>query len=981
MENVPLVYILQKEIQMNYTSVKNVLRRAAAFVLAGVLAMPTVFAAPEEQRLQTGSQLVDGLTYINTVSEKGGSRVESFALELEPDTSVFPILAQGSGTVYGLATINKAVSNAQEQGFQVLGAINTDYFSTSTGVPMGIVIEDGVYKSSGNGRPAMAIDGGEVSFLDSVRVELTLAGEEWVVAPDHFNKWRTPTGGLYLLNQDFSSVSTRSDGAGWYVRMEVQEDDWGEIPALTVNSSFTLAVTEVFTADAAPVIGENEYILTADSTANKTAVFECFQVGDEITLTTTCQDSALSNAQWAGGTGDIMIADGELTDSSGWIHIKEGKAPRTALGVKADGTLLLYGVDGRRSGYSLGLTQKELAQELLDQGCVWAVNLDGGGSTAMSVWVPGRTGPAVVNRPSDGKARSCATYLLLVSQKEGNGRADRLAMAEDGLVVFTGSSLALPDTVVLDNRLNVLEEELTDLTITSRTGLGDVEAGVYLAGSATGTDTLRLRSRRLDAEGTAQIHVVDILTGFEVTRAGESAGLKKLAVKPGETVQLAVSGSYWGRTALRDCAPVSWTVTNGVGTVDEKGLFTASEQGGEGTITAAVGGLSHTITLTTTNIHRDVTEEHWAYEAVEYCYDKGIVGGISATEFGRDNQIRRADFMLMLYNAVGRPAVTAGCTFTDVEETDYYYTALSWGQSVGLASGTGNGAYSPNANITREQAFTILRQAMPLLGKECPTGSLTVLDQFADKHLIADYAKGHTATLVEQGVVSGKGTGIDPRGNLTRAEMAALLYKLITYTPVVPEPEQPEIPVEPEAPDQPETPVEPEVPDQPVIDPADYTLTLNLTEVTLGSAESVALTAALSPALEGAEITWTSSNSSAAVVTANGIVTNLFAGAGTPTVTITAGWNGLSASCTVRCIQAARTGRVVDAEKGLNVRSGPGTDYSVIGSLSNLMQMVILDEDSGWYHVMYLSRNGQAAIGYISGDYVQLTEAVPETEG
>ena len=58
-----------------------------------------------------------------------------------------------------------------------------------------------------------------------------------------------------------------------------------------------------------------------------------------------------------------------------------------------------------------------------------------------------------------------------------------------------------------------------------------------------------------------------------------------------------------------------------------------------------------------------------------------------------------------------------------------------------------------------------------------------MLDQFADRDLIAGYALGHTATLVEQGLVGGKGDGIDPRGNLTRAEMAVILYNAITFTP------------------------------------------------------------------------------------------------------------------------------------------------------------------------------------------------------
>ena len=411
-----------------------------------------------------------------------------------------------------------------------------------------------------------------------------------------------------------------------------------------------------------------------------------------------------------------------------------------------------------------------------------------------------------------------------------------------------------------------------------------------------------------------------------------------------------------------------------MGTVDENGLFTASKTGGTGSITASAGGKTQTIAISMTNVHTDVTEDHWAYTAVDYCYTHGIVGGISATEFGRDLQIRRGDFMLMLYNAMGKPAVTQDCTFTDVAPTDYYYTALSWGQSVGLASGTGDGAYSPGAPITREQAFTILRQVLPLLGKDCPDASLSVLDQFADRDRIADYAKGHTATLVAQGVISGKGDGIDPQGYLTRAEMAALLYKALTYTPIqdVPTgPEEPVDPVEPEEPVDPEGPVDPEEPIEPQLpDTSQYTLTLDHNEVTLKSGESVPLTASLAPAWEGAEISWTSSDPSAAPVSSKGAVTNLYAGTGTASVTITASWNGLSASCTVLCQQAAQTGTVTDAELGLNVRSGPGSDRPVIGGLDNGTCVVILGQEAGWYQVLYLNRAGQAAIGYVSADYL-----------
>lgn len=945
---------------MKKTAVHNAFRRASALALAVILTIPTVYAAAGEQKLQTSSTLVEGLTYRNTVTVNNSSRVESFSLELEEDSEAYPILLQGSGTIYGAATIKKVVSYAQELGYHVLGAVNTDFFSMSTGVPIGISIEDGVYKCDSEYEAAMLITDGRVTLCEQPKVSLTLTNQRdgSTITPHNLNKWRSATGGLYLLNSDFSTVSTRTSTSGWYARMKIVREEGEELPRLTVNSSLTLEVMELIHSDQALAIGADEYILTSDDVSGYDFVYQGLQVGDRLTLTTSCQDEALSAAQWAGGVGDVMIRDGRITDSAQWTYASDGRNPRTALGVTADGTLVIYAVDGRQSGYSAGLSQKDLAEEMLARGCQWAVNLDGGGSTAISAWVPGQSGPSMINIPSDGTARGCATYLLLVTDEAGDGEADRLALTEDGLTVLTGSSAALPQAVALDSGLNIVDKNPGGLSIVSGEGLGDVEGGVYTAGDRAGTDTLLLRSGELGVKGTAQIHVVDALTSLTVSKAGSSSALTSLTVKPGESVQLTVTGSYWNRTALRDWAPVSWTVTGGVGTVDENGLFTASRTAGNGTITAEAGGRSQTIQVSMTDVHTDVPAGHWAYEAVEYCYAHGIVSGVSATEFGQGSQIRRGDFMLMLYGAAGRPEVTTECTFTDVSPSDYYYTAIAWGQSAGLASGTGGGAFSPTAPITREQAFTILRLAMPLLGKECPTGSLTVLEQFSDHSQIADYARGHAATLVAQGLVSGKGDRIDPKGNLTRAEMAVLLYGVLTYTP---------------SPDA-AAPADPALPGTSGEPDAGYTLTLNASEITLGSGESYTLTAALEPEPDGAEVLWTSSDPSAAAVTAGGVVTNLYPGTGTAAVTVTASWNGRSASCVVYCGQAELTGTVVNAESGLNVRSGPGTENAVIGGLANGTRVVILSVENGWCHVLYSSKTGQAAIGYVSSAYIQLSK-------
>ena len=1005
---------------------RSLSRRAAALFLALVLAAPSALAHAGEQTLQTAIPVLDGLTYYNTITVNNDSRVESFSLELEEDSSVTPILVQGSGSVYGAVTINTAVSRAREAGLHVVGAINTDFFSLSTGVPIGIVIEDGVYKSSGNEENALLITDGQVSIMGHPQVELTLTNHtnDQTVTPHHFNKARASTGGLYLYNQDFSDEHTHSSGSGWFVRMkltdsalpdleefsrselrqlargldlepedrelELDDLDRDELEALiedalttrslTVNSTLELEVTEVVQGEGALDIGADEYILTADDASGYDFIFTSFQVGDRITLRTSCGDEALSQAQWACGVGDILIQDGAVTDSSDWTYRADGRQPRSAIGMRADGTLVLYAADGRQSGYSVGLSEKDLADELLRQDCVWAVNVDGGGSTALSVWLPGQEGTALQNSPSGGSPRRCATYLLLVTDETGDGQASRLALTQEGQVLLTGTSLELPQAVALDEGLNLVETDLDEVTITSREELGEIEDGVYTAGDRAGTDILRLRDRDRDLEGTAQLHVVDALTSLTISRAGESGALTALTVEPGEQIQLTASGSYWGREALRewDADVITWTSEGDVGTVDDTGLYTAPEVPGEGSLTFTAGGISQTISVSPVYVHSDVTKEHWAYTAVEYCYAHGIVTGVSSTEFGRDNQIRRGDFMLMLYNALGRPAPAGTADFSDVSPDAYYYTALSWAQHAGLASGTGEGLFSPDAPITREQAFTILRQALPLLGKDCPDGDLSVLDQFSDRDQIAEYALGHTATLVEQGLVSGKGDGVDPRGNLTRAEMAAILYQAITFTPAE-QPGEPTAPTEPTEPTEPADPTEPEDPVRPTdpeepADPDQYALTLDVTEMILTAGDATTLTASVTPGTEGAMVTWTSSDPAAAAVAPDGTVTCLYTGTEPVFVTVTASWRGLTAQCAVLCAPGRPVGTVHDAELGLNIRSGPGTDQTVIGSLADGDQVVVLEALEGWYRILFLDEDGQAARGYVSADYLTVSE-------
>lgn len=896
-------------------------RRLAALAVAAALLLSPVSAAAGTARLTSRRDLMDGLAYVNAVSDSAAGRVESFSLEYVPGQGVEPVALQGSGTIYGAASISRAVENAQALGYHVLGAVNADFFSTATGVPMGISIEDGVYKSSPEGECAVAVTDGAFSLVESPRVEMTLTN---LSNPDasapltvqHLNKYRAATGGLYLFSEDFSS-STHTNTTGWMVRLRSLGDG-----KLTVSGTLQLQVAEVIHTAYPWDIGEGEYILTADDVSGYGPVLSAFQTGDLVTLETKCSSPQLLTAQWAFGAGDVMVRSGALTDSSSWTYAKDGRNPRTALGVRSDGSALLYVADGRQSGYSSGLSQTDLAEELLQQGCSWAVNLDGGGSSAMSVWIPGQSGPSLVNRPSDGSARACATYLLFVSDDAGDGVPSRLALDSDGLAVLAGSSAGLGSPVVLDSALNPLQAETGDVVVYSG-GLGTVDGSVYTAGSAAGTDTLTLYDPVTGAQGSAQVQVVGALTELKILRSDSSAEAASLTVENGEQVRLTAQGTWWGRVALRDGRDADWSVQGDIGYIDDTGLFTAV-QGADsaGTITVSAGGLTATVPVTLRDAHTDVGPDHWAYEAVNYCYGNGLVTGLTDTEFGPENSLRRGDFVLMLYRAAGSPAA-GSCTFTDVSGADYYAAALAWGQENGLVAGMEDGSCHPAEAITREAAFTILHRALPLLGVSCGAGDGTALAAYADAPAVSSWAAEHVAALVSEGIVSGSGGYLHPQSSLSRAEMAQLLFNLSLRASS-----------EEDAGAEDAGESEPALPDGQ--DPED---------AASGDSEKPGW-------LGGGSDSGDSSRLDVDAVSPEDAVLE-FETAGS-------------------VVPGATTG-VVNVSGTLNVRAGPGTGYEAVDSLSGGAKVLLLsDEEDGWLHVRYTDADGFTRDGYVAARYVEI---------
>lgn len=138
------------------------------------------------------------------------------------------------------------------------------------------------------------------------------------------------------------------------------------------------------------------------------AALESLRIGEKVKLQLSFGSKKADEAKLLLSGGPSLIEKGKINvrseEESIARDIARGRAPRTAIGVKADGSVILMVIDGR-SKYSKGVSLYELAAFLLEEGAVEAVNLDGGGSSEMVV--DGK----IVNRPSDGVERRISTAL------------------------------------------------------------------------------------------------------------------------------------------------------------------------------------------------------------------------------------------------------------------------------------------------------------------------------------------------------------------------------------------------------------------------------------------------------------------------------------------------------------------------------------------------------------------------------------------
>ena len=177
---------------------------------------------------------------------------------------------------------------------------------------------------------------------------------------------------------------------------------------------------------------------------------------------------------------------------------------------------------------------------------------------------------------------------------------------------------------------------------------------------------------------------------------------------------------------------------------------------------------------------KDVYPTAWYRDAVVFIAARGITAGTGDGSFESENNLTRAEFLVMMMKAYEmEPGTDLSGNFADAGTT-WYTGYLAAAKKLGIAAGIGNNLFAPDREINRQEMFTLLYNTLKLIDKLPEGTSGSELPDYRDAVMVAPWAKDAMTLFVKTGIVSGSGGLLSPEDTTTRAEMAQVLYSLLT---------------------------------------------------------------------------------------------------------------------------------------------------------------------------------------------------------
>ena len=343
---------------------------------------------------------------------------------------------------------------------------------------------------------------------------------------------------------------------------------------------------------------------------------------------------------------------------------------------------------------------------------------------------------------------------------------DELENAENGdqITIDMGDETKVPAEIF---------ESLAGKDVEISFDLGDIQWSVNGADIPTDTDFTDLDLGASLGTSGIPVNVINTITGEVGTVQITLAHNGEFGFTMTLTAPLGVENSgYWANLYHYDEA-------------DEQLTFeTAAEIDADGSVTIPFSHASQYAIVIDTHSHAtvdvsdlfiDIAPDAWYKDAVQYAYDNGLMTGTSATTFEPEATTTRAMIVSILARLEGvTTAQAAG--FADVDDNDWYATAVNWAANVGVVNGYEDNTFQPNTAITREQLAAILMNYAAYKGED--VSNRADLTSYTDQP--STWAEEAMSWAVAEGLISGvTNTELQPQGNATRAQVAAILQRFL----------------------------------------------------------------------------------------------------------------------------------------------------------------------------------------------------------
>lgn len=566
---------------------KSILRRTTALVLCLLLLGSTALASDAlgGNIYAYTLDICDQTTLTREVmwsASKSDLRTENY-VTYTPSSSVSPVVSYGT-SVLDKQTVYSMAKALEKNGKRVLSGINGDYFVMATGDPLGIVITDGVLRSSASYLHALGFNADGTAVIGTPQLNMTMDYHGQSSKLAEVNKVRTANG-FYLFTEDFGAT-TKNTLAG--VDVILTPNTAGS--QLKIGSTVSCTVEEVIEATGATAIPDGKFVLSASKSSSDwhQETLRSLQVGDSVDINISSPDSRWNKVTCAVGSLYWILKDGKVDTS-----ISDGaSAPRTAVGVKPDGSVIFYTIDGRQSGLSIGATIQMVALRLQELGCTNAVLMDGGGSTTLVSTYPDYGSSSTINSPSEGTPRSVTNAIFLLSNLSPTGRAGSLYVTPKSLTLLPGATTQCVASA-MDTGWYPMDTLPGDVTWSSADNAVSA-SGLFTAPGTPGVYTVSAESGGVT--GSTHINVLQP-DAIYVTNEATGKSVSTLSLSPGQKVNLSASASCKtiGLTGGDTC--FTWTADPAVGTITSDGLFTAGSNTASGKIKVSSGSYAVTLSV------------------------------------------------------------------------------------------------------------------------------------------------------------------------------------------------------------------------------------------------------------------------------------------------------------------------------------------------------------------------------------------------